>query len=592
MLTTAQLLADLRAGRTTPTALVEQALDRIADRGDDGTWITVQRRDVLLARTAALEADPTARHLPLYGIPFGVKDSLDVAGLPTTLACPEYSETRGVPTTSAEVVLRLEAAGAVCLGKTNLDQFATGLNGTRTPYTVPRSTFGGDLISGGSSSGSALAVAGGVVAFAVATDTAGSGRVPAALNAVLGYKPSRGLISTVGLVPACRSLDCVTLIANTVDDVRRVMDVVAVAPDRRDPWSRRRSTARPPRVRIGLPYPAGLPFGHAGAGDDGLRAAHTAATSALDAVGDVVAVDPGPFLRAGELLYAGPWVAERTLEFGDFLSEHRGGVLDVVAGIIASGARFSAVDAFSAQYRLAELKAEAARTWEQVDVVVLPTIPTTFTVEQVLADPVATNTTLGTYTQSGNLLDLCGAVVPAPPTADGRPVGLMVLGPALADEAVLHVAERLAEIFGPQLPAERTDVLVAGHHLAGGPRHHELTERGARLVTATRTAASYRLLRFDDDDAGRSVPALLRTTGTPSAASGGVEVEVWSLPNDQLAGFLAGVPEVLELGTVELADGRIVPGLVCARNADPASATDITAAGGWRAHLAQLALTA
>lgn len=579
------LLADLRAGRTTPTALVEQALDRIADRGDDGTWITVQQRDVLLARTAALEADPAARHLPLYGVPFGVKDSIDVAGLPTTLACPEYGEARGTPTASAEVVLRLEAAGAVCLGKTNLDQFATGLNGTRTPYAVPRSTFGGDLISGGSSSGSALAVAGGVVAFAVATDTAGSGRVPAALNAVLGYKPSRGLISTVGLVPACRSLDCVTLVANTVDDVRRVMDVVAGAVDHRDPWSRPRSTARPPRVRIGLPDPAALPFGHAGEGDPGLRDAHVTATSALGAVGDVVGVDPDPFLRAGELLYAGPWVAERTLEFGGFLAEHREGVLDVVAGIIESGARFSAVDAFAAQYRLAELKAAAARTWTQVDVVVLPTVPTTFTVEQVLADPVATNTTLGTYTQSGNLLDLCGAVVPAPPTADGRPVGLMVLGPALADEAVLHVAERLAELFGPQQPAGRTDLLVAGHHLAGGPRHHELADRGARLVTATRTAASYRLLRFDDD-AGRSVPALLRDAGAPSAASGGVEVEVWSLPTEELAGFLAGVPGVLEPGEVELADGRVVPGLVCATGVDPATATDITAAGGWRAHLA------
>ncbi|WP_218974434.1 allophanate hydrolase [Streptomyces sp. NP160] len=585
MLTTATLLADLRAGRTTPAAVVEQALDRIAERGDDGTWITVQQRDVLLARTAALEADPSARRLPLYGVPFGVKDSIDVAGLPTTLACPAYADSRGVPTTSAEVVLRLEAAGAVCLGKTNLDQFATGLNGTRTPYTVPRSTFGGGLISGGSSSGSALAVAGGVVAFAVATDTAGSGRVPAALNAVLGYKPSRGLISTVGLVPACRSLDCVTLIASCADDLRRVMDVVASAPDQRDPWSRPRSSARPPRVRIGLPDPADLPFGHAGHDDGDLRAAHVAATGALEAVGDVVPVTPDPFLQAGELLYAGPWVAERTLEFSSFLTEHRDDVLDVVAGIIDSGSRFSAVDAFAAQYRLAELRAAAARTWEQVDVVVLPTIPTTFTVEQVLADPVATNTTLGTYTQSGNLLDLCGAVVPAPPTADGRPVGLMVLGPALADEAVLHVAERLAELFGPQAPVERTDLLVAGHHLAGGPRNHELTERGARLVTATRTAPSYRLLRFDDD-AGRSVPALLRDAGSPSQDSGGISVEVWSVPTDQLPGFLTGVPDVLELGEVELADGRTVAGLACAAGADPASATDITADGGWRAHLA------
>ena len=420
--------------------MCRQVLAAIAERGDDGVWISVVDEAAVEARGDELAAidDPAA--LPLWGIPFGVKDSIDIAGWPTTLACPEYAYRA---TSTAPVVQHLLDAGAVLIGKTNLDQFATGLNGTRTPYATPRSVYGQDLISGGSSSGSALAVALGEVPFTVATDTAGSGRVPPALNGVLGYKPSRGVISAVGLVPACRSLDCISLIAGTVGDLQLVLDVVA-GPDRADPWSR-------PRVHrgeevadlvIGLPPLEQLEF----FGDDAMAAGHRSARDRLSASLATRPVALQPFVDAGELLYQGPWVAERFVEFGDFLRDHPGAALPVVADIINGGAAFDAADVFRAQYRLAELKAVVGRLFEEVDVVVLPTIGTTFTIEQVLAAPIATNTVLGHYTHCGNLLDLCAAAVPAGLTSDGRPVSLMVLGPALADDLVLTVAAALSEL--------------------------------------------------------------------------------------------------------------------------------------------------
>ena len=446
------LAAAYRSGDTTPADVCRQLLADLADRGEDGVWISVATSEAVLDRCAELGAIGDRPALPLWGVPFGVKDSIDVAGWPTTLACPAYAYQ---PTATAPVVQRLLDAGGILIGKTNLDQFATGLNGTRTPYPIPRSVYGQDLISGGSSSGSALAVALGEVPFAVATDTAGSGRVPPALNGVLGYKPSRGLISTVGLVPACRSLDCISLIAGTVADLRTVLDVVA-GPDERDPWSRplvRRDVALA-EVRVGLPDPAELEF----FGDEPMAAAHALARAAVARTLTCRPVPVRPFLAAGELLYQGPWVAERYVEFGDFLRDHPQGVLPVVAEIINGGARFSAADAFRAQYRLAELTAVVARLFADVEVVVLPTIGTTFTVEEVLAAPVATNTALGHYTHCGNLLDLCGVAVPAGVTADGRPVSCMVLGPALSDDVVLAVAARLTTLFatppGPEGPAD------------------------------------------------------------------------------------------------------------------------------------------
>ncbi|MEU1204530.1 allophanate hydrolase [Nocardia sp. NPDC005825] len=437
--TVAEILASHESGSGSPTHTAARVADSIAARGEDGTWITPVPRDQLLAAAAEIERRPGARTLPLYGVPFGVKDSIDVAGWPTTLACPEYAYTA---TGTAPAVERLLAAGALFVGKTNLDQFATGLNGTRTPYPIPRSVFGGELICGGSSSGSARAVALGEVPFCVATDTAGSGRVPAALNGILGWKPSRGLISARGLVPACKSLDCLTLMAGTVEDLDRVFEVIAGV-DPADPWSRGRGRRfGGGRLRVGLPDPGELEF----FGDQVFRTAHLDARNLLGRHGfDCVPISLEPFLAAGELLYQGPWVAERLVEFEDFLTEHPDSILPVIREILTGGFRFTAVDVFRAQQRLQELRATVARVWDDVDVVVTPTIGTTFTVAQVLADPIATNTVLGHYTHFGNLLDLTAISVPMGVAADGRPLSVMVFGPALADDAVLAAAARLLD---------------------------------------------------------------------------------------------------------------------------------------------------
>ncbi len=434
----AEILASHAAGTGSPAKTAARVADAIAARGDDGTWLSTVPREELLAAAEEIEKRPGARTLPLYGVPFGVKDSIDVAGVATTLACPDYAY---VATKTAPVVQRLLDAGALYVGKTSLDQFATGLNGTRTPYTVPRSVYGGDMISGGSSSGSALAVALGQVPFAVATDTAGSGRVPAALNGVVGFKPSRGLISTVGLVPACKSLDCISVMAGSIDDVDRVFDVM-VGRDDDDAWSRDRG----PRfgggpIRVGLPPVEDLEF----FGDTAMCDAHLAFREAVARACTVVEVSLEAFLAAGALLYQGPWVAERLVEFGDFLAAQPDSIHPVVREILRGGEKYTAVDAFAALQRLAELQALVARLWQTMDVLVVPTIGTTFTVDEVVAAPIECNTMLGHYTHFGNLLDLLGVAIPLGNTPDGRPYSAMLLGAAQTDDTVLQFAAQLLD---------------------------------------------------------------------------------------------------------------------------------------------------
>ncbi len=583
-----ELAQSYRSNHLTPTEMVETVLAAISERGDDGTWISVIDRSDLILRAKELEQHPDPGSLPLYGVPFGVKDSIDIAGVATTLACPEYAYQAEA---TAPVVSRLLDAGGIFVGKTNLDQFATGLNGTRTPYTLPRSVFGNGMISGGSSSGSALAVATGEVPFTVATDTAGSGRVPPALNGIAGFKPSRGLISTVGLVPACRSLDCISLIAGSVADLSGVFDVVA-AVDERDPYSRprRRDSRDTNSFRIGLPDVAELEF----FGDGPMREAHLAARAGIERAFDrTVEIPLGPFLDAGALLYSGPWVAERLAEFGTFLDDRPDAILPVIRTILEGGRRYTATDVFAAEHRLGELRTKVARLWRDMDVLILPAVGTTFTVEQVLADPIATNTALGHYTHFGNLLDLCAAVVPAGLTSDGRPAALMVLGPALADDRVLAMAARLAGepavAVRPAVPADRrgsadalpsTTLVVVGHHLSDQPRSADLTDRGGVMVSRTSTAPSYRLLRVG---AAVPVPVLVRVD-TGGAA---IEAETWVLPSAGLGEVLAAAADSVCLGRVLLADGTSEIGFVADATvlADP-TAIDITGFGGWRAYLA------
>jgi allophanate hydrolase len=422
------------AGGLSAHAVVDAVLERIAARGVDATWIS--RFDVtsLHARAAEIEGQwAPADRPPLYGVPFAVKDNIDVAGLATTAACPGFAYSPELDATSVRLLLDV---GAIAVGKTNLDQFATGLNGTRSPYGAPESVFGGDLISGGSSSGSAVAVAAGVVAFALGTDTAGSGRVPAALNGIVGLKPTRGLVSTAGVVPACRSLDCVSVFANDLDDARGVLAVLA-APDPADPWSRApRTPTRTALRRVGVPVDAGLT-------DAGFADAFEHVVEGVGGRADLVSTPLEPLLEAGDLLYDGPWVAERLAGLEGFLADHPGEVLPVTRAVIERGREFDAVATFRARHRLQELRAWTDRLWERVDVLLLPTIPTTFTRAQLAQEPVAHNLALGRFTQFTNLLDLAAVAVPAGMTADGRPFGVTLFGPAFSEDRLISAASDL-----------------------------------------------------------------------------------------------------------------------------------------------------
>ena len=425
-----ELRAAYRAGTLRPRTVVEDVLARIAARGDDAVWITVATASELRERAQELERLDPAEY-PLYGVPVAVKDNIDVAGLPTTAACPAFAYT---PAVDAGSVRRLREAGAIVVGKTNLDQFATGLNGTRSPYGAPESVFGGDLISGGSSSGSAVAVAAGIVPVALGTDTAGSGRVPAALNGIVGLKPTRGLVGASGVVPACRSLDCVSVFTRDLADAATVLEVLA-GPDPGDPWSR---TAAPVPTGLRLAVPEGLEL------DAGTAEVFARVTEAAIARADgFVRVDVDPLREAGDLLYGGPWVAERLAGLADFLAGHAADVLPVTRAVIEKGADFSAVDAFRGMYRLQELKAWTARLFEAADVLLLPTVPTTFTRAELAEEPVARNLVLGRYTQFTNLLDLAAVAVPAGFTRGpdgGRPCGVTLVGPAFSETRLLAAA--------------------------------------------------------------------------------------------------------------------------------------------------------
>jgi allophanate hydrolase len=524
---------------------IHEVVDEVVTKLDaPGVWISTFTPAELHARAAAI--DPA---LPLAGMTFAVKDNIDVAGLPTTAACPDFAYR---PERNAAVVQRLLDAGAIVVGKTNLDQFATGLTGARSPYGAPESVFGGGLISGGSSSGSAVAVADGTVAFALGTDTAGSGRVPAALNGIVGIKPTRGLLSTLGVVPACRSLDCVSVFAPELATADRVMRV-ARGRVPADPWSRTGHRELIAEPRIGLPDH--LDF----FGDTGQEKAFARFP------GDRT-VDIEPLLEAGDLLYRGPWVAERLADLGEFLSAHPDSVLPVTRAVLETGLGFSAADAFRAQHRLQELRAAADRMWGQIDVLVLPTIGTTYTHAEIAEDPIGRNLNLGRYTQFANLLDLAAVTVPNGFTADGRPASITLFGPAFSDGTLALLAR--------SLPVDdHMTIAVVGLHLSGEPRNGELLDRGGTLLGAARTAPCYRLHLLP-----AGAPGLVRD---PSGAS--IEVELWQVPAARVGSFLAGVPAPLSLGRIALADGTEVTGFLCEAYA-AAGTPDITASGGWRNH--------
>ena len=447
----ASLRARLESGATTAVAVADAVLDRIAAAGDDRVWIHRPPDDELRDRAAALDARHAAGEaMPLYGLPFAVKDNIDVAGWPTTAGCPEFAYT---PEHSATVVDRLTDAGALPVGKTNLDQFATGLVGVRSPYGTSRNPFDPRFIPGGSSSGSAVAVASGLVSFALGTDTAGSGRVPAAFNNIVGLKPTRGALSTSGVVPACRSLDCGSIFALCAGDAAAVFDVAA-AFDAADPFSRRRLPATiegdPAGLRFAVPRAADLEF----FGDAAAERIFSDAVARLEALGArPIEVDISPLLEVARLLYEGPWVAERYAAIAEFIEARRGAMHPITRQIIEAGAAPSAVDAFRAFYRLRQLARDVAPMWDDAEILMTPTAATIYTVAEIESDPVGRNGNLGYYTNFMNLLDLCGVAVPAGFRDDGLPLGVTLAAPAGNDAMLCRLADALHRAAGVTLGA-------------------------------------------------------------------------------------------------------------------------------------------
>jgi allophanate hydrolase len=553
------------------------ARDKAAANDDQPIWTQLLDHDEVAGWVD--RADPDG---PLAGWAFAVKDNLDLAGRPTTAACPAPDL---VPAEeSAVAVRRLVAAGAVPIGKTNLDQFATGLVGTRSPFGACHSVASAAHVSGGSSSGSAVAVAAGLVPLALGTDTAGSGRVPAAFNGIVGVKPTRGLISTRGLLPACRSLDCVTTLTRTVGEARTALRALVHA-DPADPWSR----PRPPRLPLGVAALArviAVPDRPLDLDDEHRRAWERAVARAGE-LGEVLPVDVTPFLDAARLLYQGPWLAERWAAFGDRL-EPDGPHLDpTVRSVVLPGRDLAAHDVFRGLDRLAELRRRSEGVWVEADALLLPTTPGHPTLREVAADPIGVNARLGSYTNFVNLLDLCAVAVPAGSRADGLPFGVQLIGPAFADEPLLDLAARWCgeEVTGPPVAPGRCLVAVVGAHLSGLPLNGDLLRLGGTLHSRGRTAGGYRLYRLP----GRGVPrpGLVRTGDGPAH---GVPVELWELSHDGVGALAASIPAPLGLGTVALGDGSAVLGFL-AEGHGVRGATDITVAGGWRRYLAGLAVT-
>ena len=579
-----------RTGAFAPVEVIDAVLARIEAWPDAAVWISRVPAAELRAAARALGDRPDPAK-PLWGVPFAVKDNIDVAGLPTT-ACPAFART---PTADAAAVARLTAAGAIVVGKTNLDQFATGLNGTRSPYGAPRSVFDASYISGGSSSGSAVAVASGQVAFSLGTDTAGSGRVPAAFNNLVGVKPTRGLVPNTGLVPACRSLDCLSVFAVTAGDADRVRRVIA-GPDAGDPYARAEAQRPLPldAFRFGVLGPADREF----FGDLETEALYDAAIERLAGLGGrPVAIDYAPFRDCAALLYGGPWVAERLAAIEPFFAAHAADMDPTVRAIVAGAQGMTAVDAFRGAHALEEFRRAAALEWAKMDVLLLPTAPTIYTVAAMRADPIALNSNLGRYTNFVNLLDCAAVAVPAGFRSDGLPAGVTLIAPAFTDDALAVLADRLhragpcgigrdraAALPGTPLatPAETRIALgVVGAHLSGMPLNGQLTGAGGVLVAATRTAPDYRMFVLPG-----TVPAKPGVIRDPSFAGPGLEIEVWALPPAAAAAFVAAIPAPLGIGKVTLADGSSVSGFLCEAHA-VAGAEEITALGSWRAHVAR-----
>lgn len=582
------IAAAVNSGATTALAVAEETLARIKAYNalQPQVWISRVEPEDLLAAARAIDARVAAGEvLPLAGVPFAAKDNIDVAGLETTGACPAFAY---APEASATVIEQLLAAGALCVGKTNLDQFATGLNGSRSPYGVPRNPYNLAYVSGGSSSGSSVAVSTGQVAFALGTDTAGSGRVPAAFQHLIGLKPTKGRWSTQGLLPACRSIDCITVFTDDTTDARLVDSVLAEF-DAADPFSKALADKvigdGAKRLTIGVPRREQRVF----FGDSEAEYLYDRALETLSASADFVEIDLAPLLEAALLLYGGPWVAERTAAMAQILAKNPGAVDPAVREVVEQGLNYSAVDVFNGIYRMAEIKRHADTLWQSIDLMAFPTTGTTYRVSEMLAAPVALNSNLGLYTNFVNLLDMAALAVPAGVRANGTGFGITLIGPADTDRALLDCAD--AYLDAAELPApppldlegkmQTVKLAVVGAHLKDMPLHWQLTSRDAQFVGAFETAPNYRLYAIAD-----SVPPKPALVHSDDGAA--IKLEVYELDVAAFGSFVVEVPAPLAIGNVTLADGTTVKGFVSEPRA-LTGAEDITHLGGWRGYISSKA---
>jgi allophanate hydrolase len=566
-------LGDFYARGGDPREVARVALAAIEAWADPALFLAPMPAERVLAR-AALLAEEGARGRPLFGVPFVVKDNIDVAGLPTTAGCPAYVYD---PAEDAPVVARLLASGAICLGKVNLDQFATGLNGTRSPHGTPRNALDPAWIPGGSSSGSATAVAAGLCAFSLGTDTAGSGRVPAMANGIVGLKPSLGLLPSIGVVPACRSLDCISIFATSVADAATVL-AVAAGPEPRDPYSRaapaswRASPASQPRWRLAVPRDEDLEFDSQG--DAACFAASLAKAEALGAT--IRRVDLQPYLRLAKRLYDGAWVAERTAALRPILEAAPGAIYPVTRGILEAGFPQRTVDAWADFHAAAEARLLARDLFAAGDLLLLPTAPGLPSLAEMLAAPVAANSRLGFYTNFVNICDLAALAIPAGQRPDGRPCGVTLVGPAFSEARLAGLATAMLgeTTVPPMLAGDEVGLLAIGAHMSGLPLNPQALRHGGRFIAEAMTVPHYRLY-----DLGNR-PGMVRV------AHGGVAVagEIWAFPLAGIGPFLAEIPPPLGFGRVTLADGSTPLGFL-AEAIGVADAPDISALGGWRAHL-------
>ena len=591
----AMTISDLHAAYArgvSPEQIIAQIYTRFRDVDDPCIFLSMTSEAEAQAAAAAIGPYDPAK--PLWGVPFAVKDNIDVAGYETTAACPAYAYT---PTQDAFVVAKLREAGAIFIGKTNLDQFATGLVGVRTPYGAPRNSIDPEIVPGGSSGGSGVAVGHGIVAFSLGTDTAGSGRVPAALNNIVGLKPTLGALSATGVVPACRSVETISVFALTVADAYTAFSV-ACAYDAADAYARPFTApalaAPKPAPVIGIPSRESIRF----SGDAVQEASFNAAVDLLrDQGAEIREIDFTPLYDVADMLYEGAWVAERYTVIADLLHKEPEAILPVTRQVICKAEKLSAADAFRGMYRLKELSRIAETALEGLDMLCVPTIPTFHTVAELEADPIGPNSNFGTYTNFVNLLDMCGIAVPVPTRDDGRP-GSVTLLAAAGKDAEIAASGLALEAAGqrklgatdwpftsaPTPKPAATDGLtlaVCGAHMDGLPLNHQLIERGAIYLGAATTTDSYRFYALAGDPPAR--PGLVKGT-TGSGAP--IAVELWSLPFETVGSFLKGIPAPLGIGTVDLSDGRQVKGFICEAEAI-ADSTDITQLGDWRLYLAQ-----